>query len=85
MSSKESIIEYLQTQKNEASNPEVAETWATFLHLYTYKLWHQLTVLLLEFIPKMPSGRVDLYKKFITDFEHSLSPLSLVQMVLKVV
>ncbi|KAI6659356.1 26S proteasome non-ATPase regulatory subunit 13 [Oopsacas minuta] len=84
MSSKETILEYLQNQKNQASSPEVAEIWSNLLHLYTHKLWHQLTVLLQDFIPKMSSGRVELYKKFITDFEHSLSALSLVQMILHV-
>ena len=84
MSARESVYEYLQEQKAEAPTPDVAEVWSNLQDLYSHKLWHQLTVLLQEFIPNMPSGRVELYKKFITDFEHSISPLSLVQLVLNV-
>jgi 26S proteasome regulatory subunit N9 len=53
--------------------------------LYSKKLWHQLTVRLLEFIkhPELQSNRrlVELYENFIRDFEMRINPLSYMELI----
>ena len=58
---------------------EVAHSW----HL---RLWHQLTNKLLEFFdfPLSRLYRVDVFNKFVRDFESKLNQLRLVEMGVKV-
>jgi 26S proteasome regulatory subunit N9 len=53
------------------------------------RLWHQLTLKCLQIVqkPELKQGNVliEMYEKFITDFEHRINPLSLVEIALPVV
>ncbi|KAI7687057.1 26S proteasome non-ATPase regulatory subunit 13 [Sarcoptes scabiei] len=60
--------------------------WVTFDELYNKKLWHQLTIKLLEFIHKeQPKNLLEVYENFISDFETRMKCLSLVEIVAFVV
>ncbi|GCB81848.1 hypothetical protein scyTo_0022580, partial [Scyliorhinus torazame] len=52
-------------------------------------LWHQLTVRLQNFVQNpcfaTGDGLIKLYENFISEFEHRINPLSLVEIVLHVV
>ncbi|XP_048468084.1 26S proteasome non-ATPase regulatory subunit 13 isoform X2 [Rhincodon typus] len=81
-------VGFLRRQQ-EADNGDGAERWQRMESFYNRRLWHQLTVELLEFtlIPCFPSGDnlLQLYEHFISDFEHRINPLSLVEIILRVV
>ncbi|XP_032898580.1 26S proteasome non-ATPase regulatory subunit 13-like isoform X3 [Amblyraja radiata] len=81
-------IGFLRRQQ-EADTGDAAERWQRMETFYNRRLWHQLTVELLEFtlIPCFPSGDnlLQLYENFISDFEHRINPLSLVEIILRVV
>ncbi len=53
------------------------------------RLWHQLTLKCLEVVqkPELKQGNllIEMYEKFITDFEHRINPLSLVELCLPIV
>lgn len=80
---------YLQQQQSLSSDPEEAAVWNRLEELYGKKLWHQLTLLLLEFVQDphfaKGDGLIKLYENFINDFEHRVNPLSLVEIILHVV
>ncbi|KAH9919616.1 uncharacterized protein B0H18DRAFT_1027162 [Fomitopsis serialis] len=61
-------------------------TLASFRNLYSRKLWHQLTLKLFEFFdhPLSKPYRVDIYDKFVRDFDSRLNQLRLVEMGVKV-
>lgn len=72
------------TAKQCNCGPDVASEWAKLEEMYNKRLWHQLTLTLLEFV-KHPSladgdGLMKLYDNFIADFEMKINPLSLVEM-----
>lgn len=52
----------------------------------TYRLWHQLTLKLAEFIdhPLAQPYRTEVFREFVRDFEERLNPLRLVEMGAKV-
>ncbi|XP_069797340.1 26S proteasome non-ATPase regulatory subunit 13-like isoform X3 [Narcine bancroftii] len=81
-------VGFLRRQQ-EAESGDGAERWQRMENFYNRRLWHQLTVELLEFtlIPCFPSGDnlLQLYENFISDFEHRINPLSLVEIILRVV
>ncbi|XP_051890404.1 26S proteasome non-ATPase regulatory subunit 13-like isoform X2 [Pristis pectinata] len=81
-------VGFLRRQQ-EADSGDAAERWQRMETFYNRRLWHQLTVELLEFtlIPCFPSGDnlLQLYENFISDFEHRINPLSLVEIILRVV
>ncbi|KAE9392748.1 hypothetical protein BT96DRAFT_830219 [Gymnopus androsaceus JB14] len=58
----------------------------SFRTLHTRKLWHQLTLKLFEFFdhPLSKPFRVDVFERFVTDFESKLNQLKLVEMGVKV-
>eukprot|EP00045_Choanoeca_perplexa_P005269 m.44580 g.44580 ORF g.44580 m.44580 type:complete len:376 (-) comp13029_c0_seq1:117-1244(-) len=77
---------YLEQQvaKNAGSETEV---WQQLENLYTRKLWHQLTIKLLEVVndPMFANGGLlELYESFITDFASRINPVSLVNLCLVV-
>jgi len=80
------VQEYLALKQQ--SDSEHSEQWARFQQLYDKRLWHELTVEVTSFLRddffKTNSGLVEIYEKFISDFEHRLNPLSLTEMVLLV-
>jgi len=63
--------------------------FAELEELYVKKLWHQLTLKCLEVVqkPELKQGNLllEFYEKFISDFEHRINPLSLVEICLPVV
>ncbi|XP_072017784.1 26S proteasome non-ATPase regulatory subunit 13-like [Amphiura filiformis] len=77
------------SEKQRDSSPEIATEWAAIEELYNKKLWHQLTIKLVDFI-KSPifaegDGLLKLYENFLSDFEHRINPLSLAEMALIIV
>lgn len=79
-------MEFLAERKNSGV---LSSDWAELEELYVKKLWHQLTLKCLEVVrkPELKQGTVliDMYHKFITDFEHRINTLSLVEICLPVV
>ncbi|GCC38078.1 hypothetical protein chiPu_0016589, partial [Chiloscyllium punctatum] len=68
---------------------ELGPDWQQMEELYNKKLWHQLTVQLQNFVQNpcfaTGDGLIKLYENFISEFEHRINPLSLVEIVLHVV
>jgi len=54
-----------------------------------FRLWHQLTLQVLDFVQDpcfaQGDGLIKLYENFISEFEHRVNPLSLVEIILHVV
>ncbi|TFY77377.1 hypothetical protein EWM64_g6637 [Hericium alpestre] len=75
------VDEYLTTALS-ATPPELHPYFQAFQELHSRKLWHQLTVKLLEFFahPLALNIRVDVFNRFVRDFEPRLNPLRLVEM-----
>ncbi|OCH87179.1 PCI-domain-containing protein [Obba rivulosa] len=65
---------------------ELHPFFESFRTLYSRKLWHQLTLKLFEFFdhPLSRPYRVDVFDKFVRDFEARLNQLRLVEMGVKV-
>ncbi|KAI5608562.1 26S proteasome non-ATPase regulatory subunit 13 [Silurus asotus] len=80
---------YLVLQQSTSASPEMAAQWHALEDLYNRKLWHQLTLKLTEFVkdPYFNSGDtlIQLYENFLSDFEHRINPLSLVEIILYVI
>nr|XP_033784396.1 26S proteasome non-ATPase regulatory subunit 13 [Geotrypetes seraphini] len=80
---------YLQQQQSQSAGPELAAVWHRLEELYNKKLWHQLTLQVLEFVQDpyfaKGDGLIKLYENFINEFEHRVNPLSLVEIILHVV
>ncbi|XP_078076940.1 26S proteasome non-ATPase regulatory subunit 13 [Mustelus asterias] len=78
---------FLQQQQSGAG--ELGPDWQQMEELYNKKLWHQLTVRLQNFVQNpcfaTGDGLIKLYENFISEFEHRINPLSLVEIVLHVV
>eukprot|EP00126_Sphaerothecum_destruens_P001897 Sdes_comp15331_c0_seq1m4189 len=71
------------------SHPQYGEDWKNLASLYNRKLWHQLTLSLEEFVPRMilkaHPGEImvkNLYNFFIKKFEAKMNQTSFVQIVL---
>lgn len=67
------VAKYLNS-KQSVCDEDLAAAWAKLESLYNKKLWHQLTIELLDFI-KHPSLQandelVHLYENFVADFEN---------------
>lgn len=78
---------FLSRKKAEASDADVAEVWSELEELYSNRLWHQLTLKVQTFVLStcfQDGGLTELYENFISDFEHKINPLSLVEIVLVV-
>uniref|UniRef100_A0A8C6LN48 Proteasome 26S subunit, non-ATPase 13 n=1 Tax=Nothobranchius furzeri TaxID=105023 RepID=A0A8C6LN48_NOTFU len=79
---------YLKQQQSNSSTPETAAKWHALEDLYNKRLWHQLTLKLTDFVKdpcfKTGDGLIQLYENFISDFEHRINPLSLVEIILYV-
>ncbi|KAI0035539.1 hypothetical protein K488DRAFT_43074 [Vararia minispora EC-137] len=61
---------------------ELHQFFQSFLELHSRKLWHQLTLKLAEFFdyPLAKPFRVEVFSRFIRDFEEKLNALRLVEM-----
>ncbi|KAK3535709.1 hypothetical protein QTP70_020573 [Hemibagrus guttatus] len=83
------VLGFLKQQQGKSPTPEIAAEWHTLEDFYNRKLWHQLTLRLSDFVqnPCLCKGDslVQLYENFISDFEHRINPLSLVEILLHVV
>jgi 26S proteasome regulatory subunit N9 len=80
-------MNFLNEQK--ASGHLVTE-WLELEELYNKKLWHQLTLKIQQIVHKPELSHngtllIDLYDKFITDFEHRINQLSLVEICLPII
>ncbi|XP_011896312.1 PREDICTED: 26S proteasome non-ATPase regulatory subunit 13 isoform X2 [Cercocebus atys] len=76
-------------QQSQSSGPGQPAVWHRLEELYTKKLWHQLTLQVLDFVQDpcfaQGDGLIKLYENFISEFEHRVNPLSLVEIILHVV
>lgn len=84
------MTSYLNGKVAEASgNDELAAEWNSIEELYTRKLWHQLTLKLLEFVrhESLSEGTalVELYENLIKDLEDRINPFSLVRLIYAVI
>lgn len=82
------VAGYLAEQQRKSTG-ELAQDWATIEELYNKKLWHQLTLKLLQFV-KNPifsqgDGLVKMYHNFISDFDHRINPLAFMEIILYVI
>ncbi|CAF0892532.1 unnamed protein product [Brachionus calyciflorus] len=79
-------MNFLNEQK---STGLFAKDWLEIEELYNRKLWHQLTLKCLEFVNRQDVQQanvlIPMYEKFITDFEHRINLLSLVEICLPIV
>ncbi|KAL4622806.1 26S proteasome non-ATPase regulatory subunit 13 [Arapaima gigas] len=70
------VTGYLKQQQSKSSTPELATEWHNLEDLYNRKLWHQLTLKLLDFVQDpcfaTGDGLIQLYENFLCDFEHSV-------------
>ncbi|XP_005107749.1 26S proteasome non-ATPase regulatory subunit 13 [Aplysia californica] len=77
------------TEQQRKSSGDVAAEWGQIEELYNKKLWHQLTLKLLQFVKNPIFARGDgllrLYENFLSDFEHRINPLSLAELCVLVV
>uniref|UniRef100_T1JHP1 26S proteasome non-ATPase regulatory subunit 13 n=1 Tax=Strigamia maritima TaxID=126957 RepID=T1JHP1_STRMM len=81
---------YLTAEQAKAVGPECAEFWSKFEDYYNKKLWHQLTLLICDFITrddmlKEKDARLKLYENFIAEFESRINPFSLVTIISRIV
>jgi 26S proteasome regulatory subunit N9 len=67
----------------------LAAEWDTIRDLYTRKLWHQLTIKLLEFVRndifETGTGLVELYENLLKDLEDRMNPFMLVRLIYAVI
>lgn len=79
-------MNYLNERKNSGV---LTNDWTELEELYAKKLWHQLTLKVAEVIEKaeMKQGNmlIEMYEKFISDFEHRINQLSLVEISLIII
>lgn len=79
---------YLAEQQRNSSGQTTLK-WTELEELYNKKLWHQLTLKLLDFVQdpifNKGDGLIRLYENFISDFEHRINSLALVEIVILVV
>lgn len=75
---------FLQEQQKSS----LPEWFANFEELYTKRLWHQLSVKLLEFVQLEQAKQlnlVEIYENFISDFETKINQLTLVEIIVFIV
>jgi len=67
------VSRWLSKKEAEEGNPIAASEWSSLDHLFAQRLYHQLTIKLLEFCktPALQHGRelVELYEHFLKEFE----------------
>uniref|UniRef100_A0A8C4I560 PSD13 N-terminal domain-containing protein n=1 Tax=Dicentrarchus labrax TaxID=13489 RepID=A0A8C4I560_DICLA len=82
------VTGFLKQQQSNSSTPEMAAEWHTLEEYHNKRLWHQLTLKLTDFVKdpcfKTGDGLIQLYDNFISDFEHRINPLSLMEIILYV-
>ncbi|CAK9298054.1 unnamed protein product [Gordionus sp. m RMFG-2023] len=77
---------YVNEQKKKY--PSLHKEWEILEEFYEKKLWHQLTLKLEDFIRNehfvSNGGLVDLYEKFIFEFENRISSLVLIKLAIEI-
>uniref|UniRef100_A0A1I7ZMT5 26S proteasome non-ATPase regulatory subunit 13 n=1 Tax=Steinernema glaseri TaxID=37863 RepID=A0A1I7ZMT5_9BILA len=71
---------YVSSQKTMAHGTALQDKWSDLEEHYQKKLWHQLTMLILDSLKTGALGQIDmkeLYDEFIHDFERHMNPLQL--------
>uniref|UniRef100_A0A8C5UHV4 Proteasome 26S subunit, non-ATPase 13 n=1 Tax=Malurus cyaneus samueli TaxID=2593467 RepID=A0A8C5UHV4_9PASS len=85
----QSDVPALTGTQSQSAGPGQAAVWHRLEELYNKKLWHQLTLQVLDFVQDpcfaQGDGLIKLYENFISEFEHRVNPLSLVEIILHVV
>ncbi|EAU87386.1 proteasome 26S subunit [Coprinopsis cinerea okayama7 len=83
--SKLNLDEFIGTALS-ATPSELHPFFESFRSLYSRKLWHQLTLKLFQFFdePLARPFRVDVFERFVRDFETKINQLRLVEMAVKV-
>ncbi|XP_064628428.1 26S proteasome non-ATPase regulatory subunit 13-like [Lineus longissimus] len=88
MATQRDVSGFLAEQQTKNTG-EIAAEWSTMEQLYNKKLWHQLTLKLGEFVkrPCFQKGEelIELYNNFLSDFEHRINPLALLEILIYVV
>lgn len=68
------LSEYFKQQRSQTKKEDLIELWTEMENLHQKRLWHQLTMKLLELVarPDMQDENklVNLYQNFISDFEN---------------
>jgi len=85
-SSKPTVSAYLQDLQKKSGG--LSEYFGSFEQLFDKRLWHQLSVKLLEFVQLEQAKQfnlVELYENFIADFETKINQLTLVEIVVFIV
>jgi len=79
------VDQYLSTAIS-ATPTELHPYFESFQELHSRRLWHQITLKLVEFFddPLSQLYQVDVYDRFVRDFADKLNPLKLVEMGVKV-
>nr|CAG4643198.1 EOG090X05V9 [Ilyocryptus agilis] len=76
------VQKYLSSKQNTVDQ-DLAGEWARLESLYNKKLWHQLTIALLDFVkhPSLQNGNelVIFYENFLAEFENKINLLSLTE------
>ncbi|XP_047126208.1 26S proteasome non-ATPase regulatory subunit 13 isoform X1 [Hydra vulgaris] len=69
-----------------SSTSKLGDRWSVLQQFYEKRLWHELTIELLSFIKddyfKTNKGLIEIYENFLSDFEHRINHLSLVEMII---
>ncbi|XP_074655076.1 26S proteasome non-ATPase regulatory subunit 13-like [Tubulanus polymorphus] len=84
MATTRNVAGFLAERQTQCS-PSVAAIWGELEDLYNKKLWHQLTLRLVEVVKNNEfagDGLVSMYDNFLADFDHRINPLSLVEIAL---
>lgn len=71
-------------------NEEISAEWSEIEQLYNRKLWHQLTLRLKKLVNNPKNGMdgdglLRFYNDFLSDFEHRINPLALIEILHQVV
>ncbi|OAD77652.1 hypothetical protein PHYBLDRAFT_108812 [Phycomyces blakesleeanus NRRL 1555(-)] len=78
------IPKFLSQERHKAP-ANLQHYFSTFEDLYERKLWHQLTLKVLEFFKEPASGpfQIPIYQQFVSQWEKQINALSLVSIALK--
>lgn len=85
----QAVVKFLSDMQS-SGREEISAEWATIEQLYNRKLWHQLTLCLNKMVHDPKSGLdgdtlLRCYNDFISDFEHRINPLSLIEILRQIV
>lgn len=88
MASRDVFSYMFDQQKKCQAYPDLCQAWSKIEEFYSKKLWHQLTLKVQEIVKHSyfsENGRtIELYKRFVSDFEHRMNPLVLIELVILV-